>query len=583
MSNRSKPTLITSRGLLRFDDPSVTLNDLKEAFFKGKVSRGSVSRCLNNRPELKSEVIQYSVEKNLPCDDIRQAMTHFFNEMDCIPRCKRCERAARFNRMTWSYSTYCSAKCQNNDPEVKKRHEETNIRIYGVGNAAKSQSVKLKMKATVQKKYGADCYLTSDKGKEHLRSILIKRYGVTSSGSIPGIKEKREATMLVKYGYKNALQNDAIKMRQEQTCLARYGIQYPGTWKLKELAAEVRDSIYDKLKDIFPDYEIQCSKDDFLGIYEHENSWKCRHCGEVFSRYGAPLCHCRHKWLVQEEIFKFVKSICSDAVFGDRTVLPDGKELDIYVPSRKIAFEYNGLYWHSEIRGKYKNYHLRKTEESAKKGIRLIHIFEDEWLYRESIVKDKIRSILGGSLQSIYARKCTIIEISLQKATVFLNKYHIQGASRSSVNLGLTYNGHLVAVCTFSPKLKKEGTWYLDRYATIRTRRIQGGCGKLLAHFCRIKNPVSVRTFTDRRWSEGSMYEKIGFTRVAITPPAYWYVPKGNRIRIHRFNLRKDNKKMFPIKYDPNMTESKLASENGYSRIWDCGQIVYDYNPTGNI
>ena len=79
------------------------------------------------------------------------------------------------------------------------------------------------------------------------------------------------------------------------------------------------------------------------------------------------------------------------------------------------------------------------------------------------------------------------------------------------------------------------------------------------------------------------MYEKIGFTRVAITPPAYWYVPKGNRIRIHRFNLRKDNKKMFPIKYDPNMTESILASENGYSRIWDCGQIVYDYNPTGRI
>ena len=577
MSNRSKPTLVTSRGLLRFDDPSVTLNDLKEAFFKGKVSRGSVSRCLNNRPELKSEVIRYSSEKNLPCDDIRQAMTHFFNEMTCLPRCKRCERAARFNRMAWGYSTYCSAKCQNNDPEVKKRHEETNIRIYGVSNAAKSQSVKLKMKATVQKKYGADCYLASERGKEHLRTVLMERYGVTGSGAIPGVKEKREATMLAKYGHKNALQNKDIKMRQEQTCLDRYGVLYPGTWKLKELAKETRDDIYDKLKTTFPGYEIQCSKEDFLGIHEHENSWKCLNCGEIFIRTGAPLCHCRYKWVTQEQVFSFIKSVCPDAIFGDRTVLPNGKELDVYIPSKKIAFEYDGLYWHSETRGKTRRYHLCKTEEASKKGIRLIHIFEDEWICKTSLVKRKIWSILGRKVKSIYARKCSISEIDLQTATRFLNKYHIQGASRSSVNLGLMYNGHLVAVCTFNPKSKRDGTWYLERYATVNSYRIQGGCGKLLSYFCNSRHPVSVRTFADRRWSDGGMYERIGFKRDSVTPPTYWYVPKGECVRIHRFNLRKDNKKMFPLVYSSSMTESELAIANGYSRIWDCGQIVYDY------
>ena len=75
------------------------------------------------------------------------------------------------------------------------------------------------------------------------------------------------------------------------------------------------------------------------------------------------------------------------------------------------------------------------------------------------------------------------------------------------------------------------------------------------------------------------MYERIGFKRDSVTPPTYWYVPKGECVRIHRFNLRKDNKKMFPLVYSSSMTESELAIANGYSRIWDCGQIVYDYSP----
>ena len=75
------------------------------------------------------------------------------------------------------------------------------------------------------------------------------------------------------------------------------------------------------------------------------------------------------------------------------------------------------------------------------------------------------------------------------------------------------------------------------------------------------------------------MYDSIGFVRNSVTSPSYWYIPKGTNKRIHRFNLRKDNKKMFPIKYESGMTESELAIENGYSRIWDCGQIVYDYKP----
>lgn len=75
---------------------------------------------------------------------------------------------------------------------------------------------------------------------------------------------------------------------------------------------------------------------------------------------------------------------------NDKKVL-NGKELDIYIPSKNLAIEYNGLYWHSdkatlekndipnkETRMYAKYRHIEKTKLCKEKNIRLIHIFEDD-------------------------------------------------------------------------------------------------------------------------------------------------------------------------------------------------------------
>jgi uncharacterized DUF497 family protein len=67
-------------------------------------------------------------------------------------------------------------------------------------------------------------------------------------------------------------------------------------------------------------------------------------------------------------------------------------EVDIYIPSKKVAIEINGLYWHSEKSGnKLKDYHLNKTDLCEKEGIRLVHIFDDEW----NSVTEKRELIIG--------------------------------------------------------------------------------------------------------------------------------------------------------------------------------------------
>ena len=98
----------------------------------------------------------------------------------------------------------------------------------------------------------------------------------------------------------------------------------------------------------------------------------------------------------EEELRDFIKSIIDedDIIFNSRSILENNLELDIFIKSQNIGIELDGSYWHSE-EFKGKNYHLEKTKIANKKGIRLIHIFEDEWTHKKEIVKSKIRNILN--------------------------------------------------------------------------------------------------------------------------------------------------------------------------------------------
>lgn len=81
----------------------------------------------------------------------------------------------------------------------------------------------------------------------------------------------------------------------------------------------------------------------------------------------------------EREILEFIKSILpkNEIIIYHDTITLDGQELDIYIPNKKIAIEYNGAYWHSDL-FKTKKYHLNKSKMAEKQGIRLIHIYDYE-------------------------------------------------------------------------------------------------------------------------------------------------------------------------------------------------------------
>ena len=287
----------------------------------------------------------------------------------------------------------------------------------------------------------------------------------------------------------------------------------------------------------------------------------------------------------EKKIVEYCRYITNNIVENNRNIL-NGKELDIYLPEYNLAIEYNGLLWHSEKYGKDKYYHLNKLNLCNEQGIKLIQIFEDEYLEHKDIVLSKIKHILNKDtdLPKIQARKCFIREIKKEESVKFLEKNHIQGFASSTVYLGCFQDNTLVGVMTFKEVRKGNNRWELNRFATDITKRCVGVGGKLFRYFIKKYKPEYIKSFADRRWTldkDNNLYTKLGFKLEGILKPDYHYFyNKGyGSHRMHKFNFRKQilMKKYSDKGLTMDMTEKEMCDKLGAYRIWDCGLFKFEW------
>ena len=317
--------------------------------------------------------------------------------------------------------------------------------------------------------------------------------------------------------------------------------------------------------------QIVCNKKDFSG---NPHGVFSINPDAFIQGKGCPKCG-NHLSKSEDEIYDYITSVLTkeSVIKRDKKIL-GGKELDILVPDAKIAFEFDGIRWHSEKFKNTKHYHLNKTKACEEKGITLIHIFEDEYQNHKELVLDKIGHILGFDYNKprVCARQCEVKEISKSEAKEFLGKYHIQGSGGMTVAYGAYYQNNLIGVMTFI----SGNTWELNRFCTNINYKCPGIASKLFTHFVRDYNPSSVKSFLDRRWCVNrgdNLYTKLGFVEDAVLPPDYRY-SNGHGERLHKFGFRKHllNKKYgLPL----TMTEREMTESLGYYKIWDCGLIRY--------
>ena len=301
--------------------------------------------------------------------------------------------------------------------------------------------------------------------------------------------------------------------------------------------------------------------------FDHLRGFGCIKCANLISKK-------------ENNIFDFISSHFTDTQHNNRSIL-NKKELDVYIPSKNVAIEYNGLRWHSELFGKDKWYHLNKTLECNSKGVKLLQIFEDEFINNQEIVLNKIKHILNIDTTNklkVYGRKCNVEVIDKEIASKFLDEFHIQGYAPSTLYLGASYEDKLIAVMSFKQETKGSDNWELTRFASDYHFICCGVGGKLFNYFIKNYNPSKIKSFADRRWTldkDNNLYTKLGFTLEKELEPDYEYVLASNPTkRNHKFNFRKQilhKKYGLPL----TMTETEMVKELGYCKIWNCGLFKF--------
>jgi hypothetical protein len=474
-----------------------------------------------------------------------------------------------------SLNYFICKKCKRKDTVLKK---------YGVDNVFQSDIIKEKSKKTIQDKYNVDNISQNTDIKEKKINTFLTKYGVNWGLSSDTIKEKSKKTIQDKYNVDNISKLENIKKQKQMTCFNNHGVNFIS--QHKDFKKNLNNIILKKLQKKYNLIDID--GDNFIFYCD-----KCDKNFEInkkafYTRYSLNINLCTNCYPIgsshisglEQKLYEFIKNNYNNEIITSCRNIIKPYELDIYIPELNLAFEFNGLFWHNE-NNIHKKYHQNKTDMCEEKGIQLIHIYEDDWLYKQNIIKSMILNKLGKTENKVFARKCEIKEITDNKLIKsFLDENHIQGFVGSNVKIGLFYNNDLVSIMTFGnrritmgKKTTNVGEYELLRFCNKINTNVIGGASKIFKYFIMNYKPIEITTYADRSSSQGKLYKTLGFNFINNTEPNYYYIIDG--IRKYRFNYRKD--KLIKDGFDPNKTEHQIMLERKIYRIYDSGNLKFFY------
>ena len=531
--------------------------------------------------------------KNKELSDFIIAKTKELNTKNCIqtiywlingiekePICERCKKKeCKWYNYIDGYDKICG-NCINVQ-KVRKTMKER----YGVESPFQLKEVREKAG-----KYDRTGW------KEKWEKTTIENFG-SLEACFEQRKIKTEKTNLGKYGETHYLKTEEGKEKVKQSYRDKYGQDITSHMMLQEYKDLFRDKMITPVYLEYVKKLVENKGFELLSDYKNagENiTVKCKNCNHIFdiiwnyfqqndSRYLCPKCKPnKSRSNTEIEICDFIKEqLKIEIVEGSRNII-NPYEVDIYIPSLNKAIEYDGLRYHStdghNAPGKTKkDYHLMKLNMCNEKGIQLITIFEDEYLFRKDVVISKIKLYLNYNkdIIKLRAEKCIVKEIDFQTKHNFLNQYHLQGDKISSINIGIFNNEQLVSVMTFN-KIIENTEYELCRYCCLPNYKIYGAAVRMMNYFKNNYQFKKLLSYADRRWSQGDIYYTLGFKFIKNTEPNYWYWNK-DMIRKHRLNFSKG--KLISMKnYNENLSEFEIMSLEGYSWIYDCGSMRFEIN-----
>jgi hypothetical protein len=479
-------------------------------------------------------------------------------------------RAGECHYDSYIFSTYCSRECARKSETTVKKRTNTMTARYGDHNMRTPDGIE-KFKNTMLEKYGVENPMMVDSIKKKVADTNTSRYGgVMYLNTEQGRKTKKE-TLLKKYGVEHPMHHKpfkhAARLSYLKTVSERYGVDHTTKAYKKH-----HDIFNDDAKFIEVVNEYKHTK-EIARVLDYSVSRTVARMAELGVQNDTNHSH------GEDVLYDFISTIIphDEIIRSDRTVL-DGRELDLYIPSKKLAIEYNGLFWHSE-KFKPSDYHQKKSTECMKKGVNLFHIWEDDWEdeRKQKILKKRILRSIGVLSERVFARKTRVVDVNQNIAKAFYDENHIQGSVHGVSTIGLVSGDRLVACMSFK-RLKDDGEYDLVRYAT--SVAVVGGFTKLLSHFMRGKNIKRILTFASLDYSHGDLYMKSGFELSHITKPNYRYYNTRKTYTLSRHQCMKHKLSKVLDQFDVKKTEHENMREAGWLRVYDAGSLCFELKKT---
>ena len=487
---------------------------------KGQSEYRIVARSINSRDNILEELISLTSYLSETCSTSERLynVVHNIQPAKCV-----CGNVVAFRSSSKGYGKTCGNKsCVN-------RAQQETIRTNTPIHHFSTENFKQKYKKTMIDKYGTTNYFSSDVGKQKIKSILLEKYGKANPAQIESVKQKIKTTIA---------KNTVLKYEKKLSVHHEKAIEYSNN--------HVKIFCYDC-------NSISDLSRSFFVIRNNENVKCCTKCNPIkyFSSNG------------EKELIAFISTLCESEMYTNNRTF--GKELDIFIPSKKIAFEFNGTYWHSELY-KSKNFHLEKSLMCKNNSINLYHVWQDDWEHKNDIVKSRIKAIFGKYDKIIYARKTTVKTLSTRESKIFFEKNHLQGNVNSEKVYALQFENEIVCAISIGKSRFKKNEYELLRYASLLNTRVVGGLEKLLSYY-KLNNTKNLITYSDNSWGYTNFYSTKGFVHVHDTSPGYWYLV--DNIRKNRFNFQKH--KLEKTEDEKLLSSNDILLSRKIYKIYDCG------------
>lgn len=279
-----------------------------------------------------------------------------------------------------------------------------------------------------------------------------------------------------------------------------------------------------------------------------------------------------------EDLYDFLSEYTNSIELNNTEVVND-VTLCLYMPDLKLAINCH-LDAESNDRLKKKVHFIEQTRKCKAAGIRLIHIFEYEWQQNKDKLQRYLLQQLSINTKIVYARQCTVRRIDSTQGSEIIDNYHLQGSCSATDLYGLFYNDILVEVMTFGrSRFNKKFDTELLRLCTRTDYKVVGGASKLFKHYTRLHPTEVIVSYCNLSKFTGTVYSQIGMKLYNVSEPNYVYVlhDEDNVSVLPRYQCMKH--KLIEQGYDSYMTEYEIMQYRGYSRIYDCGNAVYVYEP----